>query len=155
MLTCSAMATNVKYVPFVRNDFYGEAGMEPQPLHEKLRMMLMAVLLAPLKALGVGICIVSVFLCCKISTLLPASVAPHFVTWSGKVGSRLCLFCYGFVQVKWVQHDGSSAGRPKDQYTIVSNHVGFLDILVHMSRSFPSFVARDGTQNIPLIGMVR
>ncbi len=146
---------NVRYLPFVRDDQYGEAGMAEQTLFEKLRVALMALLLAPLKALGCAFCIVFVFLCCKFSALLPDSVAPRFVTWTGKFGSRLCLLCYGFVQVKWVQHNGSSAGRAKDRYAIVSNHVGFLDILVHMSRSFPSFVARDGTQNIPLVGVVR
>lgn len=38
---------------------------------------------------------------------------------------------------------------------IVSNHVSYLDILVHMSHSAPSFVARGNTQDLPLIGVVR
>lgn len=38
---------------------------------------------------------------------------------------------------------------------IVSNHISFLDILVHMAHSFPSFAAREGTQNIRMIGIIR
>lgn len=37
---------------------------------------------------------------------------------------------------------------------IVSNHVSWADILIHMAHSFPSFAARDGTQNLPMIGLV-
>lgn len=38
---------------------------------------------------------------------------------------------------------------------IVSNHVSYLDILVHMSHSAPSFVARGNTADLPLLGVVR
>ena len=38
---------------------------------------------------------------------------------------------------------------------IVSNHVSYLDILVHMSHSAPSFVARGNTADLPLIGVIR
>ena len=38
---------------------------------------------------------------------------------------------------------------------IVSNHCSWLDILVHMARFFPAFVARDGTKDMPLIGIIR
>ena len=38
---------------------------------------------------------------------------------------------------------------------IVSNHVSYLDILVHMSHSAPSFVARGNTRDLPLLGVVR
>jgi hypothetical protein len=38
---------------------------------------------------------------------------------------------------------------------VVSNHCGWADILIHMSRFFPAFVARDGTQNLPMVGLIR
>jgi len=37
---------------------------------------------------------------------------------------------------------------------VVANHVGWVDILVVMSRYFPSFVARDGTQRLPMVGLI-
>jgi len=37
---------------------------------------------------------------------------------------------------------------------VVANHVSWLDILLVMSRYFPSFVAREGTQDLPLIGLI-
>lgn len=45
--------------------------------------------------------------------------------------------------------------RARRAAVIVSNHVSYLDILVHMSHSAPSFVARGNTVDLPLIGVVR
>ena len=38
---------------------------------------------------------------------------------------------------------------------IISNHVSWADILVHMEGHFCSFVARSNTQDMPLIGLIR
>ena len=38
---------------------------------------------------------------------------------------------------------------------IVSNHVSYMDILVHMEHSFPSFVARGNTRDMFLLGLIR
>lgn len=38
---------------------------------------------------------------------------------------------------------------------VVSNHCGWADILIHMARYFPAFVARDGTQNLLMVGLIR
>lgn len=38
---------------------------------------------------------------------------------------------------------------------ILSNHIGWADILVHMSAWLPSFVARDDTASLPFIGVTR
>ncbi|XP_028552621.1 lysophospholipid acyltransferase LPEAT1 isoform X2 [Dendrobium catenatum] len=37
---------------------------------------------------------------------------------------------------------------------IVSNHVSYLDILYHMSSSFPSFVAKRSVAKLPLVGII-
>ena len=37
----------------------------------------------------------------------------------------------------------------------MSNHVGWADILVHMTRWLPSFVAREETRTLPFIGITR
>ena len=36
---------------------------------------------------------------------------------------------------------------------VVSNHIGWADILVHMCHYFPSFVAREETASLPFIGL--
>ncbi len=38
---------------------------------------------------------------------------------------------------------------------IVSNHISYLDIIVHCAHSFPSFVARGNTKDLPLVGLIR
>lgn len=38
---------------------------------------------------------------------------------------------------------------------IVSNHVGYCDVLVHMARGVSSFVARGATKDVPLVGVIR
>ncbi len=38
---------------------------------------------------------------------------------------------------------------------VISNHCSYFDILILMSRYFPSFVARSNTQDMPLIGVCR
>jgi lysophosphatidylcholine acyltransferase/lyso-PAF acetyltransferase len=151
---------NARHIPFVRDDQYGEGGLAPQPLSEQLRIALMALLVVPFKVLGTICCILFVFTSCKIASLLPPSISHYLSTGAGKLGARLCLLSLGFWRVEWVRHSGGGGDKEGQQeaapaVAIVSNHVSWMDILVHMSHSFPSFVARDGTQNLPLIGVVR
>ncbi|XP_027092814.1 lysophospholipid acyltransferase LPEAT1 isoform X1 [Coffea arabica] len=58
-------------------------------------------------------------------------------------------------------HKLSTLAESKDQSqdsarpgVIVSNHVSYLDILYHMSSSFPSFVAKRSVAKLPLIGLI-
>ena len=68
------------------------------------------------------------------------------------------LFCCGFMAVKWKTVPDT---RPQHVTQgvriagIVSNHCSWADILVHMSRSFPSFVARASTKNLLWVGLIR
>ena len=52
---------------------------------------------------------------------------------------------------------GAAAGSAPESpaVAIVSNHCGWTDILVHMARSFPSFVARADTTQLTMIGLIR
>lgn len=52
---------------------------------------------------------------------------------------------------------GAAAGSAPESpaVAIVSNHCGWTDILVHMARSFPSFVARADTIQLTMIGLIR
>ncbi|KFK42481.1 hypothetical protein AALP_AA2G262600 [Arabis alpina] len=89
---------------------------------------------------------------------------------SGRFLSRVLLFVYGFY---WIHEScpnrDSDAKATSDEIdekgegvkeeaerpgVIVSNHVSYLDILYHMSASFPSFVAKRSVGKLPLIGLI-
>ena len=99
----------------------------------------------------------------KLSSLLfPAKHRGDWVAWLGKVHCRLCLFFIGFVRVNWVAIDWDGEPAPAESKHapkailsgIVSNHLSWADILVHMSHSFPAFVARASTASTPLVGSI-
>jgi lysophosphatidylcholine acyltransferase/lyso-PAF acetyltransferase len=59
--------------------------------------------------------------------------------------------------VFWLQinQKGEAATEePERPGAIVSNHVSYLDILYHMSASFPSFVAKRSVGKLPLVGLI-
>jgi hypothetical protein len=144
------------YLPFKRQDYYGVLGLRPLSLLEKLRLAFLACCLVPIKLLGALCCLVAYYCICRLSLLLPRSVKTDFIAAAGKVACRSCLFCLGFYKVEWIQVEhGQKHGRRSNPVVIVSNHCGWSDILVHMSRSFPAFVARDATKATPLIGLIR
>ena len=146
-----------KHLPFQRNDRYGDMGKKPQPLTERCRLAFLSVTLLPLKVICAGCCIISFYLVCRISEVLPSNIKGWVTTAFGKLLSRACLLSIGFGSIRWIKvrkasWDKRSSNRPA--VGLVSNHCSHVDILVHMSRSFPSFVARGGTEKIPLIGFI-
>jgi lysophosphatidylcholine acyltransferase/lyso-PAF acetyltransferase len=147
--------------PFTRHDRYGDLGVEPQPLTEQLRLALLALCLLPLKVVGTLACLLSYYAVIQLSAVaFPASVRSDWVAALGRWHCRGCLFCLGFLHIKWVKvpaPPGAAAqdGAPPKAWGIVSSHSSWLDILVHMSHSFPSFVARDATRHTPIIGAIR
>ncbi|KAF3790677.1 Lysophospholipid acyltransferase [Nymphaea thermarum] len=97
------------------------------------------------------------------------------VVRSGRFLSRALLFAMGFY---WISEDVVDPRGPSDcdrngdasvskalaendskehserAGAIVSNHVSYLDILYHMSSSFPSFVAKRSVARLPLVGLI-
>ncbi len=144
--------------PFRRHDQYGLEGATHQPVWEYLRLAVMALSVLPLKVLGCIACLIGCYLVCKLSFLMPAQDRSAWVAGWGKVFVRMELFCLGFMTVTWKKVPDT---RPKQMLEgvkvagIVSNHCSWADILVHMSRSFPSFVARDSTKNLLWVGLIR
>ncbi len=146
-----------KHLPFQRYDRYGDMGKERQPLLERCRLVLLSVTLLPLKVICAACCIISFYLVCRVSEVLPPNIKAWVTTAFGKLLSRACLLSIGFFSIEWVKvrkasWDIRSSNCPA--VGLVSNHCSHVDILVHMSRSFPSFVARGGTEKIPLIGFI-
>lgn len=146
------------YLPFQRHDQYGLMGFEKQSTIENIRLSFLAVTTVPLKVIGSLSCIVGFYAACRMAQLLPKRSRDAIVPFLGKVYTRSCLACIGFINVSWVKLPRAAWDKPKGEAQaagIVSNHCSWIDILVHMSRHFPSFVARGGTEKLALIGPIR
>eukprot|EP00252_Welwitschia_mirabilis_P019784 TRINITY_DN467_c0_g1_i1.p1 TRINITY_DN467_c0_g1~~TRINITY_DN467_c0_g1_i1.p1 ORF type:complete len:421 (-),score=57.46 TRINITY_DN467_c0_g1_i1:537-1799(-) len=96
------------------------------------------------------------------------------VVGAGRFLSRALLFNFGFYWIKvnhrvpsagsWShegnlvkeveENDADADGNAYRPGAIISNHVSYLDILYHMSASFPSFVAKRSVAKIPLVGLI-
>ncbi|EEE63399.1 hypothetical protein OsJ_18211 [Oryza sativa Japonica Group] len=72
------------------------------------------------------------------------------------------LFVFGFYWIREYdcrfpdaedehQEQSKELGRPG---AVVSNHVSYVDILYHMSSSFPSFVAKRSVARLPMVGLI-
>jgi lysophosphatidylcholine acyltransferase/lyso-PAF acetyltransferase len=156
------------FTPFIRHDAFGEAGHAVSTL-AAAKIALLTVTLLPARLFAALLCVAGYYVVIRVVGLLPDGVITRRLAavW-GRVWSRLCLLSLGFVRVRWFRAPPASAAlpranaapanggdtRPRWQVTTVSNHIGWADILVHMSRNLPSFVARDGTQDIPMIGLI-
>ncbi|BDA43236.1 Lysophosphatidylcholine acyltransferase 1 [Coccomyxa sp. Obi] len=145
---------NELYEPFVRHDQYGPLGAKPQPLLEYLRLAVLLVTLAPIKFTSATLCVVAVHLLCRVSVILPKGIQAQVVASLGKVLCRLCLLCWGFVKIDWTTDEPRQLPKGVEPAAIVSNHISYLDIIVHCAHSFPSFVARGNTKDLPLVGLI-
>lgn len=144
--------------PFRRHDQYGLEGATKQSILEYLRLAFMAVTILPLKILGCIACLIGCYLVCKLSFLVPTQHRAAWVVSCGKVFVRMELFCLGFIFVKWQKVPDTRPQHIREGAKvagIVSNHCSWADILVHMSRAFPSFVARASTKNLLWVGLIR
>nr|ABR17783.1 unknown [Picea sitchensis] len=52
------------------------------------------------------------------------------------------------------ENEGEAEDSSYQPGAIVSNHISYLDILYHMSASFPSFVAKRSVARLPLVGLI-
>lgn len=143
------------YAPFERHDHYGELGLGSLSLFEKLRLAVLACTVVPVKLLGGLFCLLAYYLICRFAFLVPKPFRTEFIAACGKIACRSCLFCLGFYQIQWIPVEPGKVHQKTRPAVIVSNHCGWSDILVHMSHSFPAFVARDKTKHMPIIGIIR
>ncbi|KAK9165593.1 hypothetical protein Scep_000784 [Stephania cephalantha] len=171
-----------KFAAYVRSDVYGRMGRGELPLVEKFLLGFAFVTVLPVRVV-VGIAIlVLYYLICRFCTLFSAPNRDgddqedyaHMGGWRravivvcGKFLSRAMLFTLGFYWIS-VEHrspygeEGSESENEDEEQSeelerpgaIISNHVSYLDILYHMSSSFPSFVAKRSVAKIPLVGLI-
>jgi lysophosphatidylcholine acyltransferase/lyso-PAF acetyltransferase len=147
------------FEPFIRTDAYGEAGHRITPARA-LRLAVLSVTLVPCRLAAALLSVAGYYVLLRALAVLPDGVVTRRIAafW-GRFWSTACLLSLGFVRVRWVRVGERGAARrdapPPWQVAIVSNHMSWADILVHMSRALPSFVARDGTQDIRMVGLIR
>ncbi|XP_031736593.1 lysophospholipid acyltransferase LPEAT1 isoform X2 [Cucumis sativus] len=158
------------YAAFVRRDVYGTMGRGELPWMEKLLLALALLTIVPIRVvIGMSL-LVLYYTICRVCTLFhdpnretdEQEDYAHMVgwrrsviVWTGRFLSRAVLFVLGFYWISEVyrippngdKSTDENEGQEKSQESerpgaIISNHVSYLDILYHMSSSFPSFVAK-------------
>ncbi|KAJ4701910.1 Lysophospholipid acyltransferase [Melia azedarach] len=169
-----------KFAPYVRNDVYGIMGRGELPLAEKVLIGFAMVTLVPIRVVLAMSILIVYYLICRICTLFSVPNRDeeqedyaHMGGWrravivaTGRFLSRLMLFVFGFCWISETYRipdaqEKSSSTEAKEQSeeperpgAIISNHVSYLDILYHMSSSFPSFVAKRSVAKLPLVGLI-
>ncbi|KAF2299903.1 hypothetical protein GH714_005906 [Hevea brasiliensis] len=137
-----------KFAAFVRNDVYGTMGRGELPLVEKFLLGISLVTLLPIRVVLAMIILLFYYTICRICTLFSAPNRDEERSrrisriWEGGKG-RDC------------KNEGrDQSAEPERPGAIISNHISYLDILYHMSSSFPSFVAKRSVAKLPLVGLI-
>ncbi|TVU21218.1 hypothetical protein EJB05_30843 [Eragrostis curvula] len=161
------------FAPYARRDAYGPMGRGPLPAAEAARLALIAVVLVPLRFVAGMLVLLAYYLVCRACTLGVAGAEEggrfrlsgwrrDAVLSSGRALSRAMLFVFGFY---WIRETYRGLPNAEDVHqdqseklerpgAVVSNHVSYVDILYHMSASFPSFVAKNSVSRLPLVGII-
>lgn len=172
-----------KSLPFTRDDSYGELGLDIH-WKEWIRLIVLGICVVPLKLCGLLTCLLGYYVLIKVSEFCLTSDKLRFdvAAFFGKIYCRACLFSLGFIRIHWVsvkpeigtRKESSFSvmnGTPSDRLSsclcasmtsettsavgIVSNHCSWCDILLHMNRYFPSFVAKHNTKDMLIVGAIR
>ena len=98
-----ALAQEARFAPYIRHDQYGHLGTAPQRPLEYLRLAVLAVTVVPLKIAGALFCLTAFYLVCRLSALLSRHRRSQVVPACGKVACRACLFCLGFLHIRWLR----------------------------------------------------
>ncbi|GJR85173.1 lysophospholipid acyltransferase LPEAT1 isoform X1 [Tanacetum coccineum] len=171
-----------KYAPFARHDMYGIMGRGRLPWSQKILFLVSLMTLLPLRVVFGTLVVCIYYLICKLCTLFLAPKKESeqedyghmggwrrkVVFWFGRILSRLLLFVFGFYWIKETFRNPSVNDSESDNEleandkskevkrpgAIISNHVSHMDILYHMSSSFPCFVAKRSVGKLPLVGLI-
>ncbi|WCJ35283.1 Phospholipid/glycerol acyltransferase family protein [Euphorbia peplus] len=168
-----------KFAAYVRNDVYGTMGCGELTWIEKVLLGLALVTLVPIRVVLATVILFLYYVICRICTVFSSPNRDeeeeqedfaHMGGWrravivsSGRFLGRAVLFVFGFYWVSVTdtnREEDKSTGENGSKDTserpgaIISNHVSYIDILYHMSSSFPSFVAKRSVGKLPLIGLI-
>lgn len=101
------------WMPFIRTDRYGEGGWVIS-FWAKARLLLLACTLLPLRLIAALSCVASFYITCWLTTVIPNEIfSRRLVTACGKFWSRACLFCLGFIYIRWTRPDAAAAKQAK------------------------------------------
>ncbi|XP_015693110.2 lysophospholipid acyltransferase LPEAT1-like isoform X2 [Oryza brachyantha] len=168
-----------RYAPYARRDAYGTMGRGPLGAAEAARLAVGAAVLFPLRLAAGVLVLVAYYLVCRVCTLRVEEDREdgegegyarlegwrrEGVVRCGRALARAMLFVFGFYWIREYdcrfpdaadedehQEQDKELGRPG---IVVSNHVSYVDILYHMSSSFPSFVAKRSVARLPMVGLI-
>ncbi|KAA8537663.1 hypothetical protein F0562_027347 [Nyssa sinensis] len=170
-----------KFAAYVRNDVYGTMGRGELPWTEKVLIGVAFLTLLPIRVVAATTILMVYYLICRVCTLFRAPNREdeqedyaHMGGWrravivqSGRFLSRAMFFVFGFYWIKETYRNleldeklnnetecKDQSEEPERPGAIISNHVSYLDILYHMSSSFPSFVAKRSVAKLPLVGLI-
>ncbi|TVU18957.1 hypothetical protein EJB05_35080 [Eragrostis curvula] len=155
-----------RYAPYARRDAYGPMGLGPIGAAEAARLAFAAAVLVPLRVVAGVLVLAAYYLVCRVCTLRVEEERDgggegdgyarlegwrrEVVVRCGRALARAMMFVFGFY---WIREYDCLSLQTEDEHVdqskelerpgaIVSNHVSYVDILYHMSASFPSFVAK-------------
>ncbi|KAL8523909.1 hypothetical protein ACS0TY_013754 [Phlomoides rotata] len=170
-----------KYAAYVRHDVYGKMGRGKLSLTQKFLLVPGLVVLVPIRVVAGVTILVSYYVICRVCTaFLPPNREreqedyAHMGGWrrsvivrTGRFLSRALLFVFGFFRIAETRSSSNEEGQLNNETVssdqseklenpgaIISNHVSYIDILYHMSLSFPSFVAKRSVAKLPLVGLI-
>eukprot|EP00899_Mesostigma_viride_P020161 jgi/Mesvir1/28146/Mv04713-RA.1 len=167
-----------KFRPFIRTDDFGMVGLSPIDWKVRMKLAFGAIILLPIRIVLTLLCVILYFITCRLiwasrvfskantkesycnhndGSLNLSRWQQQMMASTGRFFCRTVLFIMGFYYIKktTTAPKQATAGKPFAPYmAVVSNHVSYLDILYHMSDSFPSFVAKASVRKIPMIGFV-
>ncbi|XP_047954971.1 lysophospholipid acyltransferase LPEAT1-like isoform X3 [Salvia hispanica] len=152
-----------KCAAYVRRDVYGTMGRGKLSWAERLWLVPRLVILVPIRVVVGMTILVSYYVICRVCTVFRAPNREdgeeqedyaHLRGWrrtvilrTGRFLSRAVLFVFGFYWISETRGENENESNDHsegfERYgAIISNHVSYIDILYHMSSSFPSFVAK-------------
>jgi hypothetical protein len=120
---------NPRFVPYARMDKYGLCGLKPQPTSERVRLLVMTVLVLPIRFLLAALCLVACNITFRVASVLPDGTRQVISAALGKLWCHLCLLCLGFF-VRWVKvtHD------QLDNYPVTDGSVKAVGIISNHCR---------------------
>ncbi|WVZ98146.1 hypothetical protein U9M48_043616 [Paspalum notatum var. saurae] len=166
-----------RYAPYARRDAYGPMGLGPVSVVEAFRLAFAGLVLVPLRVAAGVLVLLLYYIVCRVCTLRVEEEREGgegdgyarlqgwrraVVVRCGRALARAMLFVFGFY---WIREYDCRFPHAEDEHVdqskemerpgaIVSNHVSYVDILYHMSASFPSFVAKRSVARLPLVGLI-
>lgn len=146
--------TDPLYDPYRRQDRFGSTGTAPMALSDQLLVAFFTVFVLPIRFILCMSTLIGCYLSCRIIQLLPVDKQPAVMASVGNVFCRLCLASIG-IWIQWEKLLDDELSDTQFPCAVVSNHISWLDILVHMAHSFPSFVANASVRHLPFVGKIR